>query len=146
MQTIIKTSFLALLMLFPACKEEEQKEDIKEDYSSLFNYNVSLWVNNMTDQDINLELVYFGYRKETVKANQAFFKTKVNALELLQYFNVDMSDPYLSSGEIRYFYSCDKEILKYGWLNRETNLSDNIIRKDKTGNFIIEGSGDTHLD
>ena len=64
---------------------------------------------------------------------------------LVKYFNVDMSDSYLQNGEIRYILLSGKKILKYGWINRENNFADNIIRK-KNGEYEITGSSQTHLD
>lgn len=143
---LFKTSIILLLIIMSACKEEETHEATKPDYSSLFNYNVSLWCNNMTDEDITLQLVYFGYKKVTVKAKDSYFATRVNALDLLYYFNVDLSDPYLNEGQIRYFISCKNEILKYGWLNRTDNLADMIITKNKKGELEVSGTDQKHLD
>ena len=150
MRTFFKTSlFVMLLLSISACKEDiPQQYNKKEvDYSSLFDYNVTLYVNNMTDEEVIVQLVYPGsYKKERIKEDEAMFKTKVNALELLKYFDVDMSDKYLENGEIRYIISCQNKIVKYGWLNRINNFSDNIINKNSTGEIYVTGSSQTHLD
>lgn len=145
-KTIFKT-FLLLLILLPSCHEEQElKEDTKPDYSSKFDYDVTIWCNNMTDENITLQLVYYGYKKETVPANTFYTKNKVNALELLKYFHVDLSDSYLQNGEIRYIISCNKQGLKYGYLNRKDNLADIIITKNNNGELEVSGSGAGHLD
>lgn len=143
---LFKTSIILLLIMMSACKEEETHEATKPDYSSLFNYNVSLWCNNMTDEDITLQLVYYGYKKVTVKANDSYFATRVNALDLLYYFGVDLSDPYLQDGKIRYWISCNQEILKVGYLTRAENLADMIITKNKKGELEVSGTDQKHLD
>ena len=139
-----------LLLSMSACKEDiPQQYNKKEiDYSSLFDYNVTLLVTNMTsDEEVIVQLVYPGsYHKERIKAKEAMYKTKINALELLKSFGVDMSDKYLENGEIRYIISCQNQIVKYGWLNRQNNLSDNIINKNSTGEIYVTGSSKTHLD
>jgi len=147
MRHLFKTSFLLVLLLLGSCKDDDQKyTEQKADYSNLFDYNVTLYVNNMTDDVITVQLVYLGsYHQEKISPNDGFFKTKVNALELLKYFNVDMSDSYLQNGEIRYILLSGKKILKYGWINRKNNFADNIIRK-KNGEYEITGSSQTHLD
>ena len=144
-KTIFKT-FLLLLILLPSCHKEQELEETKPDYSSKFNYDVTIWCNNMTDENITLQLVYYGYKKETVPANTFYTKNKVNALELLKYFHVDLSDSYLQNGEIRYIISCNKQGLKYGYLNRKDNLADIIITKNNNGELEVSGSGAGHLD
>lgn len=148
MKTIFKT-FLLLLILLPSCHEEQElKEETKPDYSSKFNYNVSLWCANMTkDVDVTLQLVYLNsYKRELVSANTEFIRTRINALELLQYFHVDMSDSYLENGEIRYYVLSGKEIIKYGRLNKNDNLADIIITKNNNGDLEVSGTSQKHLD
>lgn len=146
-KTIFKT-FLLLLILLPSCHKEQELEETKPDYSSKFNYDVTIWCDNLTkDEDVTLQLVYLNsYKREIVKANTIFDRTKINALELLKYFHVDMSDSYLENGEIRYFVIWNKEIIKYGRLNRNENFTDMIITKNDDGKLEVSGSGKNHLD
>lgn len=145
-KTIFKT-FLLLLILLPSCHEEQElKEETKPDYSSKFNYNVTIFCNNMTDETLTLQLVYWGYKKEIIPPNTFYTQKKINALELLKYFHVDMSDSYLQNGEIRYILSCNKTGLKTGYLNSNDNLADMIITKNNNGELEVSGSSQKHLD
>lgn len=148
-KTIFKTLILLVLMGATSChKDEEEQTEQKTDYSSLFDYNVSLWVDNMTkDKDITLQLVYLNsYKREVIKANSNFDRTKIKAIELLKYFEIDMSDPYLENGEIRYFIISNKNVIKYGYLNKSNNLADIIIYYDDNGELAVTGTSQTHLD
>lgn len=146
-KTIFKTLILLVLMGATSChKDEEEQTEQKTDYCSLFDYKVSLWVNNMTDEEIVLQLVYPGYNVVKVPPHDSYFATKVNALDLLKSFGVDMSDDYLQSGRIRYWISCNKTGLKLGWLSRDENLADMIITKNNKGELEVTGTSQTHLD
>lgn len=148
-KTIFKTLILLLVLMGTSChKDEEEQTEQKTDYSSLFDYNVSLWVDNMTkNKDITLQLVYLNsYKREVIKANSNFDRTKIKAIELLKYFEIDMSDPYLRNGEIRYFIISNKNVIKYGYLNKSNNLADIIIYYDDNGELAVTGTSQTHLD